>query len=492
MTLKKILKDLLHPKPILYFVFIVSPWLFGAVEHWAKQFLFFCILLAFVMWTFQKKEENIRFFPGFIAGIVFLFYLFFQIIPLPPQVISFFSPKRLELAKTISSLTNFPQGIEFSSPLCLSLNPKESYFYLLEFSALALYAFLLYQLLSSKKEISTLILTMIVNGLALTLFGVIQRATFNGKLYWIRELTQGGDPFGPYVLRTHMGGLLLMIVPIGLGFLLSQYSFSFSKEEFFSFRANSDKDFFKKYLFLFFLLVISTGVLMSKSRGVIGSFLFSLFLMAIIITFNETKSKRLSFFLFAFIFSAVLFTLWLPSDLFLEATERIIKTPVNEEARGKIWEESLKLWKLFPLTGVGLGGFEDAFGLVRTVFPGPHRVAHAESDYMELLVEGGIVGVIPVMIFISTVIIANSFKLKTIDEKNKKLAIGALSSFFAGLFQGVANFNMSLMANMLYLVTTIVILSKVVELAQQKAVDSLQKKPMAEKILSRYFHGSVQ
>ncbi|WP_208527724.1 O-antigen ligase family protein [Methylacidiphilum caldifontis] len=488
MIAKKTLLDLLLPKSILYGVLILSPWLFGSVEPWAKQLLFFFILLAFLLWIIQKKEEPIFFFPGFVTGLVFLFYLLFQILPLPTEIVGLFSAERVEIAKKVASLIPMPPGKEIPSSICLSINPKESYFYLLEFTGIGLFGFLLYQLLTSPKEISSLILAMVINGFILTLFGIIQRATFNGKLYWIRELTQGGDPFGPYVLRTHMGGLLLMIVPLGLGYFLSH--FSLSKDNFFSAEINRQRDFVKKYLLLFFLLVLSTGVLLSKSRGAIGSFVISLLLMIALIGSIEKKDKRLSFFLFIFLFSAILFSLWLASDLFLSTTERLIQTPVHEEARAEIWKEALELWKLSPLVGFGLGGFEEAFGLVRTVFPGSYRITHAESDFVELLVDGGILGIIPVFLFIGSMVFYNGLKIKTLDEKNQKLALGALCSFLAGLFQGVANFNMAFMANMLYLLTSAVLLSKLVRLTPKTKNLFKEKDSFLEKNESHSFLGS--
>src|SRR5207253_6773196 len=35
-------------------------------------------------------------------------------------------------------------------------------------------------------------------GFLVSLFGVLQHLTFNGKLYWFRDMEYGGIPFGPY------------------------------------------------------------------------------------------------------------------------------------------------------------------------------------------------------------------------------------------------------------------------------------------------------
>ena len=40
-------------------------------------------------------------------------------------------------------------------------------------------------------------------GFFVALFGILQHLTFNGELYWFREMHFGGIPFGPYVNRNH-------------------------------------------------------------------------------------------------------------------------------------------------------------------------------------------------------------------------------------------------------------------------------------------------
>jgi hypothetical protein len=43
-------------------------------------------------------------------------------------------------------------------------------------------------------------------GFLVAIFGILQHLTFNGKLYWFREMRYGGIPFGPYVNRNHFAG----------------------------------------------------------------------------------------------------------------------------------------------------------------------------------------------------------------------------------------------------------------------------------------------
>src|SRR5258708_17276905 len=46
--------------------------------------------------------------------------------------------------------------------------------------------------------------------------GILQHLTFNGKLYWFRELQYGGIPFGPYANRNHFAGFVELVLPMSL------------------------------------------------------------------------------------------------------------------------------------------------------------------------------------------------------------------------------------------------------------------------------------
>src|SRR5580765_3631048 len=56
-----------------------------------------------------------------------------------------------------------------------------------------------------------MILAFLVAGL-----GILQHLTFNGKLYWFREMRYGGVPFGPYVNRNHFAGFAELVLPMAL------------------------------------------------------------------------------------------------------------------------------------------------------------------------------------------------------------------------------------------------------------------------------------
>src|SRR5438046_554341 len=53
-------------------------------------------------------------------------------------------------------------------------------------------------------------------GFVVSVFGILQHLTFNGKLYWFRELRYGGIPFGPFVNRNHFAAFAELAIPIPL------------------------------------------------------------------------------------------------------------------------------------------------------------------------------------------------------------------------------------------------------------------------------------
>src|SRR5580704_16076153 len=95
---------------------------------------------------------------------------------------------------------------------------------LLKFSALALLFFLALQAFERLENWNAFAWFLLALGFSVSVLGILQHFTFNGKLYWFRELRYGGIPFGPYVNRNHFAGLMELIIPAGISaFVLSAF-----------------------------------------------------------------------------------------------------------------------------------------------------------------------------------------------------------------------------------------------------------------------------
>src|SRR5947209_16165464 len=113
-------------------------------------------------------------------------------------------------------------------------------------------------------------------GFLVSIFGILQHLTFNGKLYWFREMHFGGIPFGPYANRNHFAGFVELILPLALVPLVLG-------------RVRRER-----WPVVGLFAVIPIGALfLSASRGGIISFGVELAVLALVMIQGRTKGKQL-------------------------------------------------------------------------------------------------------------------------------------------------------------------------------------------------------
>ena len=93
---------------------------------------------------------------------------------------------------------------------------------LLKYSALLAMFFLCVQSFRTRAHWHGFVWFLLILGFTVSLFGILQHFTFNGKLYWVRELRYGGIPFGPFVNRNHFAGFTELVIPTGMAILDSE------------------------------------------------------------------------------------------------------------------------------------------------------------------------------------------------------------------------------------------------------------------------------
>lgn len=114
--------------------------------------------------------------------------------------------------------------------------------------------------------------------------------------------------------------------------------------------------------------------------------------------------------------------------------------PLSLRDRLEFWSLSLQAWGRFPLLGSGLGTFADAFQAVQ-----PQEldglVAHAHSDFLQLLVTGGLAAVLSA---------AGAYGVMCIlllgRDKLPEPMIAAAACFFSIMLHGAVEFNFSVPA----------------------------------------------
>ena len=170
---------------LLLFAFAVLA--FGAVEVWSASLLEIGAGILFVGWAAivyldpaAKIEWNPLNWPlaGFIA--IGLIQLAFHLTPYP-----------------------FLTRVE-----------------LLKLAAYFLIFFLSTQAFRQRGDLTNLAWFLIFLCFFVSLLGIIQHFTTETKLYGFRALSEGGDPFGPFVNRNDFAGFVELTLPAGLALMI--------------------------------------------------------------------------------------------------------------------------------------------------------------------------------------------------------------------------------------------------------------------------------
>jgi O-antigen ligase len=301
----------------------------------------------------------------------------------------------------------------------------------LKFSALALLFFLVVQAFETLEHWIAFAWFLLALGFAVSILGILQHFTFNGRLYWFRELRYGGIPFGPYVNRNHFAGLVELIVPTGLSILLLRAE---------------DRD---RMSLLMVLTLIPIGALfLSASRGGIAAFFLEVGLVVILGVLRGHGRKQV-------VAGAVLlllaggFVVWLGAGRALDRFQAYQKLEVNEARRAEMLRDSWRIFVDHPLAGTGLGTLEDVFPRYETLYDGT-IVNHTHNDYVEVLAETGAIGGVICACFLA--LFFGAAWRRIVAAKNPldlALHIGALSACCALLAHSLVDFNLHIPSNAL-------------------------------------------
>ncbi len=379
------------------------PWAFGGVEIWAYRLAAFLIAVAVFIAMARSGWSGIvpaRDRRWLVIPVLLGLWGLFQCVPLPPAAVNLLSPSAAAIHRDAAPPLDdralayvsgdAPAGPETSEAVgdnendpgwrSLSLYPSGTLERSLWFSALFL-AFLLAGRRTAVQQRCTLYKVLLLANLALlALIGIMQLFYDNGKLLWIRESTQELRSIGPYVNPNHFAGMMELAVPWLLGY------------SWWRFRKGGIQAFKEPQAPVALgagLVCLVAGILAASKMAavLIGAGILVLALFG----FRTVRSRVLALTVVAVLAAAVLLgfggtELAQRLDDFAAASAG----DLGQYERVVAWKAALPMVADYPLTGVGVG----AFGHVFTAYvpPGePGRWIQLHNDYLEVLVEGGLV-----------------------------------------------------------------------------------------------------
>jgi O-antigen ligase len=268
-------------------------------------------------------------------------------------------------------------------------------------------------------------------GFAASLFGILQHLTFNGKLYWVREMRFGGIPFGPYVNRNHFAGFAELVIPISLVPLALG-------------KVRRERLFIVGVLALF-----PVGALfLCSSRGGLISFAAEILVLALIMILRRSAGKHVLAGLGILGLSLALVS-WLGVGKLLERFSSMQSLEVTAGKRAAMRHDTSRIFRDHLWTGTGLGTLQVVYPAYETLYDAK-IVNHSHDDYLEALAETGLVGGLCCACFLGSLFFLS---LRQIFFRDKSFAaalhISGLVACSGLLVHSLVDFNLHIPANAL-------------------------------------------
>ena len=315
----------------LIFLIIFTPLAFGSVHIWAYTIVEVVVLLLLLTWLFQHFTlsapcplplvSRLTLYTS-LPLLLFLGLILFQMVPIPATVIKHLSPNTYALynqtlgngkeqgaRRQESEVRSQESGVSphtslftpyasrftlhVSRPLTIYRQATKTEF--LKFFVYVSVFFLIITTMTTFRQIRRLVLTIIFTGTGVAFLALCQMLSKSDKIYgfWQSQYKAGGYG-GPFINANHLAGYLEMVIPLALGFLLSREKPGIIRAaKNWKQRLSLLESWLAKNILLIFIIVLmSSALFISVSRGGILSFVFSLGLFSLLLGVAKVPKRK--------------------------------------------------------------------------------------------------------------------------------------------------------------------------------------------------------
>lgn len=388
----------------------------------------------------RRRREGSPSVPGLWVLAAFLALAMLTVVPLPPGLLRRLSPATARLYGL--ALPGWPDGGEWSAWRPLALSPYDVFSTLTRFSvAIGTYGVVAgfpWSLAPEDWEgeapravvLDRLIATILLGGVAMAALGLVQSAFGNGWVMWLsEEPSMVGRMAGPFVNPNHYAAWLEMVIPIGFAFVLTMAA-RLTRRVARTARSGRGMGVRSRRAW--------ASALVIHQRMLWPPIAATLALAIMISAHGATDSRGGRFALLVGLAVSGLGTVYKVGDAFSRSrTGRVIGMLIAAlplvgvplvllawiRASGEVATSGLdgsvdlslaarlaasrlgaRLLRDFPLFGVGLGSWLDAFRPYQAPPLEGGILDHAHNDYLEIFVETGFVGGLLVMGFAASLV----------------------------------------------------------------------------------------
>ncbi len=397
---------------VLLVLVCLSPWAYGAVHPGFEFLVDAGIAVLLTLWGIRMLlEGRLRWKKSAVALCLAGLFLLgvWQRTPLPRPVLALLSPGAARCYEQL--LPDQPEtlldgaagsraGPAPGSTLSLYPGARRREGSAPPLTADRLLAVLLvfavvYNNLTSTGALLRLSIAVLINGFFLSLFALVQFfAAPRNTVYW--QYPTMGWVFGPFINHNHFADYVNLCIGLGIGLLVSHEGRSAADRRYVSSFDSADKggalmQLLHSPLALGICAALGfmvSAVAFSRSRGGLLALLGAAVICGVLGRLRLGRSFRFgSLLLVAGVVVAL--SAWFGVRLVKERVETFWSGEAFD-SRVPLWLRSLPIVADFPIWGTGYG----TFGYIEQKYRGDARdkawFRHAHNDYLEILVEGGV------------------------------------------------------------------------------------------------------
>jgi O-antigen ligase len=394
---------------------LAAPLPFGAVQSWAWNALLIAALGLLITWAAATKGDRVLrvyWTPLYLLGALFLL----------AGIAQYFGHLTLDSYATREALLGFTTQLVFF--------------------------FLAGQVVAraGKRTLARFGSVVLIYAFLLSLFAIVQLLAGNGLIYWTVKPRWGSLIVGPYVNHNHYAGLMELLVPISVAYVLSR-----------------PKDYPGKLLLGFGAMLPLASLLMSGSRGGLVSLLAETAILIWVVLCGAPRLRRrsLAVTIAAGVIAVDLLFLWVAPEWIVQRLESTTKVVSSQELvlgdRLNVSKDSLRAFHDHPWLGTGLGTFAEVFPQYQS-FPSDLQYDHAHDDYAEVLAEMGVAGGALIVLALFFGFRAAFRDLKTrLAQESGWIQAGATIGCCGLLVHSFVDFNLHIPANAMWFALSLAI-----------------------------------
>jgi O-antigen ligase len=306
-------------------------------------------------------------------------------------------------------------------------------------------------LVRSRRRALLVLYTLVLAGLLQAFFGSLM--TLSGAEFHLldyRQLKQA-NAHGTFINRNHYANLLVLALSAGVGLLLAQMDLRGARNVRQRLRSLLQAALGPKARLRVYMIIMVIALVLTRSRMGNAAFFASITVVGLFALWRLRKPSRPLMVLVISVLVIDIFVVgtWFGVEQVIDRVQQTVQGDgwqVNEKVRLDTSRESLDMIRKLPLTGYGGGTFYTAYPAWR----GDDQafMDHAHNDYLEFVVEYGLIGGVLLAWFLLVCLARAARGLQNRDQaKRFGICFASLMAMVAMMIHATVDFSLQIPAN---------------------------------------------